>query len=133
MSYGITERDAKLGTFQDLAELLVERVPSTDVDFPDAGEDLIRLGDYAFVHAGIRPGILLDQQRAKDMRRIRGEFLNSREDHSAVVVHGHTIFDTIDEQFNRIGIDTGAFATGILSAIAIEGDKRWFLSTANVT
>lgn len=130
LSYGITEREAKLGTFQNLADLMIERVPSTDVDFLDAGEDLIQFGDYVFVHAGIRPGIPFEQQCSNDMRWIRGDFLNSREDHSAVIVHGHTIFDTVDEQFNRIGIDTGAFATGNLSAIAIEGDERWFLSTA---
>jgi serine/threonine protein phosphatase 1 len=90
-------------------------------------EDSISFGDYLFVHAGIRPGIPLERQSASDLRWIREPFLADRRDHGVVVVHGHTISIGVDEQINRIGIDTGAYQTGVLSALAIEGSDRWFL------
>lgn len=86
-------------------------------------------GDYAFVHAGIRPGCPLDQQAPRDMMWIRGSFLDSQADHGKVIVHGHTITTAPDIQQNRIGIDTGAFATGSLTALALENDARAFLNT----
>ncbi len=128
-SYGITEEQANHGTFDDLAALIERTVPSADVDFLAAGEELIQLGDYVFVHAGIRPGVPLDQQKSADLRWIRGDFLASRDHHGVIVVHGHTIFDAVDMQHNRIGIDTGAFATGKLTALAIEGSDRWIIET----
>lgn len=128
-SYGIGEEEAGEGTFEDLAALIGARIPAEDVDFLDAGEDMVRMGDYLFVHAGIRPGVPFEEQRGNDLRWIRGEFLRSTADHSAVVVHGHTITDAVDEQANRIGIDTGAHRSGVLTAIGLEGEDRWFLST----
>ena len=71
----------------------------------------------------------IEQQSGKDLRWIRGEFLRSTADHSAIVVHGHSITDAVEEKPNRIGIDTGAFASGVLTAIGLEGRERWFLST----
>jgi serine/threonine protein phosphatase 1 len=91
--------------------------------------DTCRFGDYLFVHAGIRPGIELDQQQQSDLRWIREPFLLDDRDHGFVVVHGHTISRRIDEQPNRIGIDTGAFATGVLTALSIEGGERRFIDT----
>ena len=129
-SYGITEDAANRGTFGDLVDLIGKHVPEHDIDFLDAGEDMIVMGDYLFVHAGIRPGVPLREQRVSDLRWIRGDFLRSRERHPGFVVHGHSIFEKIDERNNRIGLDTGAFATGILSAIGIEGNERWFLGTS---
>ncbi len=88
-----------------------------------------RCGDYAFVHAGVRPGVALAAQDRRDLLWIRDEFLDAEDDFGAVVVHGHTIGDTPDVQANRIGIDTGAFATGRLTCLALEGNKRRFLQT----
>ena len=89
----------------------------------------IRRGDYYFVHAGVRPGIPLDRQQPRDVLWIRGEFLTSERDHGVTVVHGHSIAETVDERPNRIGIDTGAHATGRLTALALEGTRRWTLQT----
>jgi len=86
------------------------------------------VGDYFFVHAGVKPGVPLDRQSRSDMSWIRGEFLNSDEDHGKVVVHGHTPRPTPDVKVNRIGIDTGAFYTGRLTCLMLSGGDREFLS-----
>jgi serine/threonine protein phosphatase 1 len=86
-------------------------------------------GDYLFVHAGVRPGIPLDLQEPDDLLWIRDEFLNSSADHGKVIVHGHSISEEPVLRPNRVGIDTGAFATGRLTCLVLEGNQRSFLST----
>lgn len=80
-----------------------------------------RCGDYLLVHAGIRPGIPAEAQDRHDLLWIREPFLGSRADHGAVVVHGHTPVPAIDVRPNRINIDTGAYATGRLTCLVLEG------------
>ena len=63
------------------------------------------------------------------MRWIRREFLDDPRDHGLMIVHGHSITEHVEERNNRIGIDTGAFASGRLTALGIEGTERWVLST----
>jgi len=86
-------------------------------------------GHYLFAHAGVRPGVALDQQRAQDILWIRDRFLNARDSFGAVVVHGHTPVDTPDVLKNRIAIDTRAWASGTLTALALEDTGQRFLST----
>ena len=86
-----------------------------------------RAGDYLFVHAGIRPGIPLDEQSEEDLLWIREPFLDSVRDHGSVVVHGHTPVGNPDERQNRIGIDTGACYGGKLTALVLEGEVRDFI------
>lgn len=88
-----------------------------------------REGDYLFVHAGIRPGVPLEAQSEHDLLWIRDVFLQSTVDHGYVVVHGHTITPRPELKSNRIGIDTGAYATGRLTCLMIEQDEREFLTT----
>jgi len=109
-----------------------QAIPAGHVEFLRSFADTCRFGDYLFVHAGIRPGVALDQQRQSDLRWIREPFLLDDSDHGFVVVHGHTITNGTDERLNRIGIDTGAYRTGTLTALAIEDDQRWYLDTATV-
>ena len=71
------------------------------------------------------------QQSQADLRWIREPFLFDDTDHGFVVVHGHTISDEVEERPNRIGIDTGAYRSGVLTALAIEGTDRWLLDTGN--
>lgn len=104
-------------------------VPSQDRHFLEQFADSMRFGDYLFVHAGIRPGVPPEQQSLRDLRWIREPFLTDTRDHGMVVVHGHTISDKVEEFGSRIGIDTGAYATGRLTALGIEGDKRWLIDT----
>ena len=102
-------------------------IPAAHVDFLRSFDDTFRAGDYLFVHAGIRPGIPLAEQAPSDLRWIREPFLTDRAEHGFLVVHGHTIREAVDERVNRIGIDTGAYRYGVLTAIGLEGSERWFL------
>lgn len=128
-SFGLVEEEVNRGNYADLAELLRQRIPQDVVALLDAAEDKIAIGDYLFVHAGLRPGVAIAEQDETDLRWIREEFLNSRVDHGAMVVHGHTIEPGVMQCNNRIGVDTGAYRTGVLSAIGLEGTERWFLAT----
>jgi serine/threonine protein phosphatase 1 len=74
--------------------------------------------------------VAIDAQDKADLRWIREPFLTDAKEHGCVVVHGHTIVEKVEERRNRIGIDTGAYQSGVLTALAIEGDRRWFLATA---
>lgn len=87
-------------------------------------------GDYRFVHAGVRPGVALDRQSTVDLLSIRSPFLESTENFGRVIVHGHTICATPVVRHNRIGIDTGAFRSGMLTCLVLEGSMRRFLHTA---
>jgi serine/threonine protein phosphatase 1 len=87
------------------------------------------IGDYLFVHAGIRPRIPLEQQDPGDLLWIRDDFLMDANRHPWVVVHGHTQYPVPEIQDNRIGIDTGAYRTGTLTALALDGSARRFLSS----
>ena len=86
-------------------------------------------GDYFFAHAGVRPGVPLDQQTAQDLLWIRDDFLLSEANFGKIVVHGHTIVPRPDVRPNRIGIDTGAFASGHLTCLILEGSQLGFLQT----
>lgn len=129
ISYGIAEAEIDAGSFDDLGQRLVAAVPERHVSFLSGFEDHVRIGDYLFVHAGIRPGIAIERQRTSDLRWIRSDFLDHDGSHGLVVVHGHSVTEAVDERHNRIGIDTGAFSSGRLTALGIEGVRRWFLST----
>ncbi|WP_298196148.1 metallophosphoesterase [Novosphingobium sp.] len=104
-------------------------IPADDIAYLQQGEAMVRVGDYLFVHAGIQPGVALDAQSEHDLRWIRQPFLSHAGDHGCVVVHGHTIAEDVEVRANRIGIDTGAFYTGRLTALALEGTSRWLIET----
>lgn len=130
-SYGLEPRE--LASLSDKEQLtrLRKAVPAAHVDFLNSFADSISFGDYLFVHAGIRPGVEVSEQSQSDLRWIRAPFLEDSTDHGFVVVHGHTITNEVDIVPNRIGIDTGAFCTGTLTALAIEGPRRWFIQTCD--
>lgn len=128
MSYGITDREILTLKSRDLIDLLLTRVPPEHIEFLRGLENVIRYGDVVFVHAGVRPGVPIDEQKLSDLRWIRSEFLNSRSNHGALVVHGHNIVDEVEDHPNRIGIDTGAFATGRLTVLVMEGESRRFMT-----
>ena len=133
LSYGITPEAYAAADYAELSEMLQAAVPLAHRRFLDGFEDMIVEGDYVFVHAGVRPGVALKKQRPSDLRWIREEFLSESGKSGApiipglVVVHGHTIFEKVVEHPGRIGLDTGAYRSGILSAMAFEGAKRWII------
>jgi diadenosine tetraphosphatase ApaH/serine/threonine PP2A family protein phosphatase len=131
-SYGVDKaRLAELGDDEAL-EVVRTAIPKEHKEFLESFDDSCRFGDYLFVHAGIRPGVEFDQQRQSDLRWIREPFLFDETDHGFVVVHGHTIRPEVEMRPNRIGIDTGAYRTGVLTALAIEGRDSWLLDTRAV-
>lgn len=83
---------------------------------------------FFFCHAGVRPGRTLSRQSEDDLLWIRDEFVASRRDHGAIVVHGHSISDEVDVAHNRIGVDTGAYKTGVLSAVVLDPGGNWAIS-----
>jgi diadenosine tetraphosphatase ApaH/serine/threonine PP2A family protein phosphatase len=85
------------------------------------------IGDYFFVHAGVRPGVPLDRQHESDCMFIRGDFLNHSGDFGKIIVHGHTPVEEPQVLPNRIALDTGAFFSGRLTALCLEGTTRSFL------
>ena len=128
LSYGVSERDYERTDYDELLTLIQAHVPPRHIAFLKGFEDRIEIGDYVFVHAGLRPGVAIEEQRRADMRWIRSSFLDSNWEFGKLVVHGHSISDDIIVRPNRIGIDTGAFASGRLTALGLEGVERWFLT-----
>jgi serine/threonine protein phosphatase 1 len=127
-SYGIDVEALRQADERKAIEMVRAKVPRAHREFLESFADTFRFGDYLFVHAGIRPGVALDDQDRKDLRWIRDPFLSDAKEHGFVVVHGHTIVEAVVEQPNRIGIDTGAYRTGVLTAVAVQDEKRWFLT-----
>ena len=128
-SYGVDAGELAGLEDQDALALIRKAIPKKHVEFLESFEDSCRFGDYLIVHAGIRPGVEFDQQRQSDLRWIREPFLFDETDHGFVVVHGHTIRPEVEVRPNRIGIDTGAYRSGVLTALAIEGSETWLLDT----
>ncbi len=110
-------------------EQLRRNLPREHLDFLRRLRLMHEEGDYVFVHAGVKPGVPLAAQREEDMLWIRDEFLLSQSSFGRIVVHGHTITRDPDVRQNRIGIDTGAFASGRLTALVAEGTEWYFLQT----
>jgi serine/threonine protein phosphatase 1 len=131
VSYGISEEEYRTATFEELTALAQVHVPQSHRAFLAEMDSHITLGSYLFVHAGIRPDVPLAQQAPSDMRWIREDFLRHRHPHSYVVVHGHSVVAGVEMHHNRIGIDTGAWSSGILTAIGLESSRRWIIDTAN--
>lgn len=131
-SYGVDVGEAMRGAGYDRArKSLAERIPVQHRRFLEQTELSADYGDYFFCHAGVRPGVPLDLQTSDDLLWIREEFLRFQGSWNKIIVHGHTPVADPDMLPNRINIDTGAFATSILTALVIEGVERRFLFARN--
>ncbi|MFG1344284.1 metallophosphoesterase family protein [Xanthobacter autotrophicus DSM 431] len=106
-----------------------EAVPPAHVAFLQQLHSHFVCGNYAFVHAGLRPGVPLELQRREDMMWIRREFLDCPDWFGHCVVHGHTPIREAEVLSNRINIDTGAYATGHLTCLILEGADRYLIAT----
>jgi serine/threonine protein phosphatase 1 len=129
-SYGVPPpRDHSLPTLSRARDWLAEALPAKHWYFFRTLPLSWEIGDYFFAHAGVRPGTALNEQLEDDLLWIREEFLTSSEDFGKVVVHGHTPTDSPVKKVNRIGIDTGAYLTGRLTAVVLDGQTQRFLQT----
>ena len=130
-SYGVGIEGSRLGpeSHMELLKKFHDNLPGPHAAFYRGLGLTHEEGDYLFAHAGVRPGVPLADQTATDILWIRNEFLESDRDFGKVVVHGHSIMPEPEVRPNRIGIDTGAFATGRLTCLVLEGEERRFLST----
>ncbi len=105
------------------------RLPAAHLTFFQSLKTYHTAGDYLFVHAGLRPGVELEEQTVRDMLWIRDEFLDDPAHFHQMIVHGHTPMDAVHHDDRRIGLDTGAFLTGRLTAARLIGTDVAFLST----
>lgn len=131
-AYGvdIADRDARDdASVIALGDGLARRLPPSHLEFFRALRISHRAGDYLFVHAGVRPGVPLSRQSDRDCLWIRKAFLHSDADHGAVIVHGHCISEQPEIRHNRIGIDTGAYRSGVLTCLVLDGENCSFLQT----
>jgi len=124
LSYGVEPRQ----TTTALRAALRAAVPLAHRAFLEAMPLTERHGDYLFVHAGVRPGRRLERQKPADLVMIRQPFLDHDGDLGAVVVHGHTAGPAPVVRRNRIGLDTRAYESGVLSCLALEGAERLLLT-----
>jgi serine/threonine protein phosphatase 1 len=128
MSYGLSPSLNPSRTEEiKLAAAFQNVFPDDHYQFYQSLPHFFSYGDYFFVHAGVRPGVPLDQQEERDLLWIREEFLFHEESFGKIVVHGHTPVKEPDLRSNRINIDTGAYATGRLTCLAIEGEATAFI------
>jgi serine/threonine protein phosphatase 1 len=130
-SYGITELTLSddPAEFERARDRLSATLPATHKQFFETLSMSVEFGDYFFAHAGVRPGIPLRRQVADDLLWIREDFLESRASFGKIVVHGHTPSEGAVFRPNRIGIDTGAYMTGVLTCLILDGEDRRVLQT----
>ncbi|HEX7820752.1 MAG TPA: metallophosphoesterase family protein [Sphingobium sp.] len=127
-SFGVV---APIGDFDqpELIRQIKKAIPQSWIEWLRTLPVSAKSGDYFFCHAGLRPGVALNRQSRTDLLWIRDEFLASEEAHGVVVVHGHSISPDIELRHNRIGVDTGAYRTGMLTAAYFEGRRCEIMST----
>jgi serine/threonine protein phosphatase 1 len=128
LSYGVCPPTVWDGNdFIRARDELLEKLPEGHLRFFQDLELSASIGGYFFAHAGARPGVALDEQQEEDLIWIRDEFLTSRHYFGKIVVHGHTREAAPSRHRNRIGVDTGAYATGLLSCVVLEGETQRFI------
>lgn len=105
-------------------------VPATHRRFLETRPTWHRIGEVLFVHAGIRPGIAIDDQTETDLVWIRHDFLDDRRDHGPLIVHGHTAIAEPTHHGNRVNIDSSVAYGGPMTAIAVEARAVFHLTPA---
>ena len=130
LSYGITPslRPTSKETLE-LGRAFAAALPESHHRFLNSLKTSFTCGDFFFVHAGVKPGVPLERQREADLLWIRDDFLLHEQDFGKMIVHGHTPVREPDFHDNRINIDTGAYTTGKLTCLIIEGGEFALLST----
>lgn len=130
-SYGVTEltRTDDPAAFEHARERFAAALPDAHLHFLKSLALSVEFGGYFFAHAGVRPGVPLNRQIEEDLLWIREGFLDSDRSFGKTVVHGHTPGEEVVIRSNRIGVDTGAYMTGVLTALVLEGTNRRLVQT----
>jgi serine/threonine protein phosphatase 1 len=128
-SYGVSppRMKADVSGWTKARDDLIQKMPETHLRFFRNLLPYTEIGDYFFVHAGVRPGVPLDSQAETDMLWIRDDFLDFKGVWPKIIVHGHTPSDNAVFEPGRIALDTGAYATGVLTALRLQDDQRSIL------
>lgn len=131
-SYGLRPPEMKhrVDAWARVAADLDHKVTAGERTFLETLELSLPIGDYYFAHAGARPGVPLDRQSERDLMWIRNSFLDDDAAFEKVVVHGHTPTREVHADHRRIGVDTKAYASGVLTALRLEGAGRRVLQAA---
>jgi serine/threonine protein phosphatase 1 len=130
-SYGVAVGSLMMGkSFEGAAEAFSKAVPQKHLKFLSSLKNSLIVGNYFICHAGVKPGVPLEQQQPEDLLWIRESFLASKTNFGKTVVHGHTPVEQVEVLPNRINIDTGAYATGRLTCLIAEPKGQRFLATA---
>jgi serine/threonine protein phosphatase 1 len=130
-SYGVDHR--LIADRNKIAEMQIafhDALPRSHIKFLRDLRRSFTCGDFYFAHAGVRPGVELSKQKEEDLFWIRSIFLDSAHDFGKIIVHGHTPTEQVEFRSNRINLDTGAFATGLLSCLVIEGETLSVIDTS---
>lgn len=134
LSYGMNPRNLENAgkSERKLTQLLQSHIPEEHVNFLKRMPCVIQSTNHIFVHAGLRPGVPIAKQAENDILTIKADFINDTSDYGFIVVHGHTPVEKPDIRANRINVDTGAYATGCLSAVRLEKDAPPTFLQANL-
>lgn len=130
-SYGVGIDFTTASGLREGHAALKRAVPPSHMSFLNGLAYSIGFGDFFFCHAGIRPGVPLDEQDTHDLTWIRSEFLDYPHLHPKVIVHGHTPHDEPEVMANRVNVDTLAYRSGVLTALVIDGTDKRFLSVSD--
>ena len=128
ISYGLAS-PASGKQIVELQSAFHQALPRAHFRFFSDLQNSFTCGDFFFVHAGVKPSVELSHQKESDLLWIRDEFLSSSRDFGKIVVHGHTPVSELEVGLNRINIDTGAFATGRLTCLVLEGESSSIIDT----
>lgn len=131
-SYGLRPPEMKHRpeAWARVAADLEHKVTAGERAFLEGLELSVSVGDYFFAHAGARPGVMLDRQSERDLMWIRNSFLDSEVAFEKVVVHGHTPTTSVYSDYRRVGIDTKAYASGVLTAVRLQAETRTILQAS---
>ena len=130
-SYGVDVSILReMDGFERIHRSFKELIPADHLQFYQNLQMSTTFGDYFFAHAGVKPGVSLDHQKEEDLLWIRDEFLGSNKFHGKVIVHGHTPVERPEIGPNRINIDTGAYLSGNLTCLVLQGSEQKILNVA---
>jgi serine/threonine protein phosphatase 1 len=131
VSYGVRppRMQTSIDEWRQACEELHTALPPEHLHFLSNLDLSVRIGDYVFVHAGVRPGVPLEAQSEQDLLWIREDFLMDKRPLGATIVHGHTPASRPYKDSRRVGLDTGAYLSGKLTAARFEHDSVEFITT----